>query len=74
MTHSALAPLRYALSDVAKMLGLSRSTLYARIAAGKLIVQKDGGRTFVSSAELERYLTALEQAASSAREEKAARL
>jgi excisionase family DNA binding protein len=60
MTHSALTPLRYALSDVAKMLALSRSTLYARIAEGKLAIQKDGGRTFVTTAELDRYLKALD--------------
>jgi excisionase family DNA binding protein len=73
MTHLPLAPLRYSLREVEKLLGLSRSTLYARIAAGKLLIQKDGGRTFVSSAELDRYLKALDQDARSAREETATR-
>jgi hypothetical protein len=33
-------------------LGLSRSTLYIRIAEGKLDIQKDGRRTFVSAVKL----------------------
>jgi excisionase family DNA binding protein len=63
MTHSPLAPLRYSLREVEKLLGLSRSTLYARIAEGKLAIQKDGRRTFVSAVELNRYMLALETSA-----------
>jgi excisionase family DNA binding protein len=56
ITHSPLTPLRYSLNDVQKLLGLSRSTLYSRIAEGKLTVQKDGRRTFVLATELQDYL------------------
>jgi len=59
MTHSPLAPLRYSLREVEKLLGLSRSTLYTRIAEGKLVIQKDGRRTFVCATELARYLERL---------------
>jgi excisionase family DNA binding protein len=51
-----LAPLRYSLREVQRLLGLSRSTLYARITDGKLAIQKDGRRTFVLASELDRYL------------------
>lgn len=51
-----LAPLRYSMREVQRLLGLSRSTLYARIADGKLAIQKDGRRTFVLASELDRYL------------------
>jgi excisionase family DNA binding protein len=56
MTHHTLAPLRYSLTEVGKLLGLSRSTLYTRIAEGKLAIQKDGRRTFILATELQRYL------------------
>jgi excisionase family DNA binding protein len=56
MTHTPVAPLRYSLREVERLLGLSRSTLYARIADGKLTIQKDGRRTFVLASELDRYL------------------
>jgi excisionase family DNA binding protein len=42
--------------------GLSRATLYARIKSGQLRVVKDGGRTFITGSELERYLRARETA------------
>jgi excisionase family DNA binding protein len=59
MTQSLIAPLRYSLREAQTLLGLSRSTLYTRIAAGKLTVHKDGRRTFVLAAELDRYLATL---------------
>lgn len=48
--------LRYGLDEVATMLGVSRSTLYNRIRAGLLRVQRDGRRTFVLAREIERYV------------------
>lgn len=54
--HDPLPQLRYPLTDVAKILHLSRATLYERIKAGKLAIHKDGRRSFVSASELRRYV------------------
>jgi len=41
--------------QAAGILGLSRSTIYSRIAEGRLMAHKDGRRTFILSVELNRY-------------------
>ena len=56
MNGTVITPLRYSLREVEKLLGLSRSTLYTRIAEGKLAIHKDGRRTFVLATELQDYL------------------
>jgi hypothetical protein len=38
------------------MLRMSRAQVYNRIKAGLLTVQKDGARTYITWAELERYV------------------
>ena len=63
MTNFPVAPLRYSIAQAAHLLGLSRSTLYARIAQGQLTIHKDGRRTFVLRSELERYLKSQERPA-----------
>ena len=60
MTQTSLNPLRYSIADLTRLLALSRSTLYDRIKHGLLKVSKDGGRTFVTAAELQRYLNSTE--------------
>lgn len=55
-------PARYSIPQFAELTGLSRSTVYERIARGLIKLTKDGRRSFVSRAELERYLKACEQA------------
>jgi len=51
---------RNTIPEACEVTGLARATLYARIKAGLLRVTKDGARTFISGAELERYLAACE--------------
>ena len=51
-----LAPLRYSIAEAVSLLGLSRSTLYARVADGRIAIHKDGRRTFILAIELDRYL------------------
>jgi excisionase family DNA binding protein len=63
MVHKSLAPLRYSIAQAAQLLQLSRATLYGRIQEGRLSVQKDGRRTFITAAELARYLRLLARAA-----------
>lgn len=51
-----LTPLRLEVPEAAEALRISRATLYKRIAAGEIAVQKDGKRTFITVAELTRYV------------------
>lgn len=56
-------PLRNTIDETCHILKLSRATLYQRIRAGLLQTTKDGARTFVSGAEIERYLSRCSAAA-----------
>jgi len=53
-----LPQLRFEITEAARILRLSRATLYERIRCGQLKTQKDGRRTYVIAAELYRYVTA----------------
>jgi len=50
-----LPQLRFAMAEAAQILRISRVTLYQRIKAGLIQVQKDGRRSFVTVGELQRY-------------------
>ncbi len=47
---------RYEISEAARILRLSRATVYARIREGLLKTRKDGRRTFILADELRRYI------------------
>ncbi len=51
-----LPQLRYEIPEVAKILRISRATLYGRIREGRITPHKDGRRTFITSKELQRYV------------------
>lgn len=53
----SLPQLRFDIPEVARILRLSRGTLYERIRAGQLMTQKDGRRTYVTAEELQRYVS-----------------
>ena len=55
-SNDPLPQLRFEISEVAKILRISRATLYQRIRDGRISVHKDGRRTFVTAAELHRYV------------------
>ena len=55
--HAGLPHLRFDILEAARILRLSRAALYERIRSGSIKVQKDGRRTFVSAAELQRYVS-----------------
>ncbi len=55
-TVESLPQLRFEISEVAHILRLSRATLYERIRGGEIKTQKDGRRSYVTAAELHRYL------------------
>lgn len=46
----------YRINEFAEMLGVSRATIWNRIAAGQLKVVRFGGATLVPSSELDRLL------------------
>ena len=50
--------LRFEIVEAARMLRMSRATLYQRIRAGHLVIQKDGRRSYITVTELHRYLGA----------------
>lgn len=44
--------------EAARILQISRATLYERIKAGEIRTQKDCRRSYVTATELQRYVTA----------------
>jgi hypothetical protein len=54
----ALPSLRFDVPEAAQILRMSRAQLYNRIHDGSLKPQKDGARTYITGAELERYVQA----------------
>ena len=53
-----LPQLRFEILEPARILRLSRATLYQRIRADQLAIHKDGRRSYVTAAELQRYIGA----------------
>jgi excisionase family DNA binding protein len=56
-TLELLPQLRFEITEAARILRISRATLYERIRGGTIATQKDGRRTFITAAELYRYVT-----------------
>ena len=52
----ALPALRFEIVEAAQILRMSRAQLYNRIHDGAIRPQKDGARTYITRAELERYV------------------
>lgn len=57
---------RNTVKETCAILKLSRSALHKRIKAGLIAITKDGARTFISGAEIARYLAACEASTLSA--------
>jgi hypothetical protein len=55
-TSDALSPLRLDVVEAAQILRMSRAQLYNRTQDGSINPQKDGTRTYITRAELERYV------------------
>ena len=58
LSERPLPYLRFDIVEAARMLRMSRATLYQRIRAGHLAIQKDGRRSYITVRELHRYLGA----------------
>lgn len=52
----SLLCLRFDIAEAARILKFSRATLYSRVSSGAIRTQKDGRRTYITRAELERYV------------------
>ena len=55
--HESLPHLRFEITEAARILRISRATLYLRSRGGLIAAQKDGRRTFITATELQRYVT-----------------
>ena len=53
-----LPQLRFEIIEAARILRMSRATLYERIRAGEIKAQKDGRRRYITAVELQRYVQA----------------
>jgi Helix-turn-helix domain len=51
-----LPALRFDIAEAAQILRMRRAQLYNRICEGTIRPQKDGARTYITQAELERYV------------------
>jgi hypothetical protein len=51
-----LPALRFEISEVSHILRMSRAQIYHRIGEGAIKIQKDSARTYITAAELERYV------------------
>jgi hypothetical protein len=47
---------RYPIDDGFALLGIPRASGYVKVRTGKLRVQKDGRRTYITAAEIDRYV------------------
>lgn len=56
----SLPALRFEVPEAAQILRISRALLYKRIESGAIKASKDGKRTFITAAELDRYVAACE--------------
>lgn len=52
----SLPQLRFEIVEAARILRMSRASLYERIRAGDLKAQKDGRRRYITATELQRYI------------------
>jgi excisionase family DNA binding protein len=56
LSPESLPQLRFEIIEAARILRMSRATLYDRIRDGDIHAQKDGRRRYITAAELNRYI------------------
>ena len=54
-----MKPVAYSVSDVLKMVGISRTTFYQLVKTGKIKVRKVGNRSLILSRDLEEWIESL---------------
>lgn len=55
-TAELLPQLRFEITEAARILRMSRASLYERIRDGEIKAQKDGRRRYITATELRRYI------------------
>lgn len=55
-TAELLPQLRFEITEAARILRMSRASLYERIRDGEIKTQKDGRRRYITATELQRYI------------------
>ena len=58
LSAESLPQIRFDITEASRILRMSRASLYERIRLGELRSQKDGRRSYVTAAELQRYVNA----------------
>ena len=53
----SLPQIRFDITEASRTLRMSRATLYERVRLGEIKTQKDGRRSYVTAAELQRYVS-----------------
>lgn len=57
LPSESLPQIRFDITETARILRMSRATLYERIRLGEIKTQKDGRRSYVTAVELHRYVS-----------------
>jgi excisionase family DNA binding protein len=60
LPSESLPQLRFEIVEAARILRMSRATLYERIRVGQIKAQRDGRRRYVTAVELQRYVASKE--------------
>ena len=55
-SSASLLTLRFDVKEAARILRMSRAQLYNRLKEGRIKAHKDGARTYITRAEIERYV------------------
>jgi hypothetical protein len=58
LSAESLPQIRFDITEASRILRMSRASLYERIRLGEIRSQKDGRRSYVTAAELQRYVNA----------------
>jgi hypothetical protein len=58
LSAESLPQIRFDITEASRILRMSRASLYERIRLGEIKSQKDGRRSYVTAAELQRYVSA----------------
>jgi hypothetical protein len=58
LSAESLPQIRFDITEASRILRMSRASLYERIRLGEIKSQKDGRRSYVTAAELQRYVNA----------------
>ncbi len=58
LTAEQLPQVRFDIVEAARILRISRASLYQRIRTGEIKTQKDGRRSYITATEIQRYVGA----------------